>query len=117
MFRRSKKLCAILIVALAAVLLAAHMASACPTCKDGMDANDPEHAGMVQGYFYSILFMMAMPYTVFSAFALYMYREVKKARKRDAAAAQAKMSAGPGQSAPPMGTDRSQSEARELVQV
>jgi hypothetical protein len=74
------------LIALAAVLSAPVRASACPTCKDGMAANDPEHEHMVKGYFYSILFMMGMPYLLFTSFGLYMYWEVKKARARDAAA-------------------------------
>jgi hypothetical protein len=67
------------------VLLVANLASACPTCKDGVDANDPQHAGLVRGYFYSILLMMGMPFALISCFSLYMYREVLKARARDAA--------------------------------
>ena len=74
------------LIALAAVLSAPVRASACPTCKDGMAANDPEHEHMVKGYFYSILFMMGMPYLLLTSFGLYMYWEVKKARARDAAA-------------------------------
>jgi hypothetical protein len=50
-----------------------------------MAANDPEQEHMVKGYFYSILFMMGVPYTVFMCFAGYMYWEVKKARARKAA--------------------------------
>jgi hypothetical protein len=49
-----------------------------------MAANDPEHEHMVKGYFYSILFMMGMPYLLLSSFGLYMYLEVRKARARDA---------------------------------
>ena len=52
-----------------------------------MAANDPEHEHMVKGYFYSILFMMGMPYLLISSFGLYMYLEVRKARARDAAKA------------------------------
>lgn len=89
MLPRFSKSCAILIVALAVTLLAASFASACPTCKEGLDANDPEHAGMVQGYFYSILFMMSMPYILLSAFGFYMYQLVKKARRQKEAQAQA----------------------------
>jgi hypothetical protein len=51
-----------------------------------MAANDPEHEHMVKGYFYSILFMMGMPYLLLTSFGLYMYWEVKKARARNAAA-------------------------------
>jgi hypothetical protein len=75
------------LLALAAVLSAAHTVSACPTCGEAMAANDPENNHMVKGYTYSILFMMGMPYTVFMCFAGYMYWEVKKARARNAAAA------------------------------
>ena len=74
------------LIALAAVLSAPVRASACPTCKDGLASNDPEHEHMVKGYFYSILFMMGMPYLLLTSFGLYMYWEVKKARARDAAA-------------------------------
>src|SRR5215467_12463399 len=75
-----------LILAVAAIFVSAHKVSACPTCAEAVAANDPEHEHMVKGYFYSILFMMGMPYTVFMCFAFYLYREVKKARARDAAA-------------------------------
>src|SRR5215470_17326812 len=71
--------------ALAAVLSAPVRASACPTCKDGMAANDPEHAGMVKGYFYSILLMMFTPYIAITCFGLYMWRQVKLARAKKAA--------------------------------
>jgi hypothetical protein len=72
------------LVAVAAMFSAAHTVSACPTCSDAVAANDPEHEHMVKGYFYSILFMMGVPYTVFMCFAGYMYWEVKKARARNA---------------------------------
>jgi len=74
-------------IALAAPFAAPRVSIACPTCKDGMAANDPEHEHMVKGYFYSILFMMGMPYLLLSSFGLYMYLEVRKARARDAAKA------------------------------
>ena len=79
MVRRNRFRLAMVFFALAAVLLTAGIAAACPTCKDGMAANDPEHAHMVKGYFYSILFMMGMPYLLLTSFGLYMYREVRKA--------------------------------------
>jgi len=78
---------ACLVVALAALFAAPSSSVACPTCKDGMAANDPDHEHMVKGYFYSILFMMGMPYLLLSSFGLYMYLEVRKARARDAAKA------------------------------
>jgi hypothetical protein len=60
------------------------VASACPTCKDGVAANDPEHVGMVKGYFYSILLMMFTPYIAMTCFGLYMWRQVKLARAKKA---------------------------------
>ena len=61
-------------------------AGACPTCKDGM-AGDPAYSNMVNGYFWSILFMMSMPFLVFSGVAAYFYYEVCRARAREAAVA------------------------------
>jgi uncharacterized membrane protein len=78
----------LLLLALIVLSASASAAIACPTCKDGMAANDPEHEHMVKGYFYSILFMMGMPYLLITCFGVYMYREVRKARTRDAAKAQ-----------------------------
>ena len=117
MVRRHRFRLAMVFFALAAVLLTAGIASACPTCKDGVAANDPEHAHMVKGYFYSILFMMGMPYLLLTSFGLYMYREVRKARARDAAkpAAEAaqKKSLAPATAAAPV----SKVQERELVEV
>lgn len=59
-------------------------ASACPTCKDGM-AGDPAYSSMVNGYFWSIIFMMSMPFLVFGGVAGYFYYEVCRARARQAA--------------------------------
>ena len=67
-------------VVLLAICVLADVASACPTCKDGLSANDPHHANVVRGYFYSILLMMGMPFALIGCFSIYMYREVLKAR-------------------------------------
>jgi len=66
----------------------ADAALACPNCKDAM-AGDPAHSNMVIGYFWSILFMMSMPFLVFSVVAAYFYYEVRRARTRQAAEAAA----------------------------
>ena len=47
------------------------VASACPNCKDSLSQNDPGRTGMVQGYFWSILFMLAMPFTLTVAIGSY----------------------------------------------
>ncbi|HEY2761832.1 MAG TPA: hypothetical protein VGI75_13845 [Pirellulales bacterium] len=85
-FQACVRLAAPLLLTVAMVSSSAHTVSACPTCSDAVAANDPEHEHMVKGYFYSILFMMGMPYLLLTSFGLYMYWEVKKARARNAAA-------------------------------
>lgn len=62
------------------------VALACPTCKDGL-AQD--QTNMVQGYFWSILFMMSMPFLIFSSLCLYFYWLVRRARAQQAAAVKA----------------------------
>ena len=57
------------------------VAAACPTCKDGLAQNDPAGQSLVQGYFWSILFMMSMPFLIFSALGGYFYWEIRKARR------------------------------------
>ena len=58
----------------------ASVASACPTCKEAM-AGDPVHESMVRGYFYSIIFMMSMPFVIFTALSTYFFLEVRRARR------------------------------------
>lgn len=57
---------------------------ACPTCKDGM-AQDPARMNLVRGYFWSILFMMSMPFLIFSCLGLYFYREMRRFKVTNAA--------------------------------
>jgi heme/copper-type cytochrome/quinol oxidase subunit 2 len=73
----------IIVVVFAAVLLAAGIASACPTCKDSL-AHDPASANLVRGYAYSIIFMLSMPPLIFSGLSAYFYWEVRKAKAREA---------------------------------
>jgi hypothetical protein len=70
--------------ALALVFLGAAIAEACPNCKEALAANDPEQSGIVKGYFYSILFMMGMPFAFLGCFSIYMYRQVLRARAQRA---------------------------------
>jgi hypothetical protein len=54
-FARQWALCVIVLI------VAGQVATACPTCKESLSANDPQ---MMRGYFYSIMFMMAMPFSI-----------------------------------------------------
>ena len=64
-------------VALASLALV-ETASACPTC-----GNSIEHSGgnLAEGFFYSIVFMMSMPFVVFGGLALLCWLEIRKARR------------------------------------
>jgi hypothetical protein len=62
----------------AACLLAAADAWACPNCKDAVDTADPDGMNLARGYFYSILIMLAMPLTLVGSFGIYVWREMRR---------------------------------------
>ena len=77
--------------ALALILVAfclAGEALACPTCKDGLAESDPSTQAMAAGYFYSILFMMSMPFLIIGTFGSFAYLSVRRARQAEAEAAE-----------------------------
>ena len=73
----------ILAAALLMVAICAETSVGCPTCKDNLAA-DPAAANMIRGYFYSILFMVSMPFLILGGLSSYFYWEVRKARARRA---------------------------------
>ena len=72
------------VVGFAVVLAVSSCADACPTCKDAV-AEGPQHANLIRGYFWSILFMMSMPFIIFSSMAAFFYQQIRKARAAQAA--------------------------------
>jgi len=68
------------VVALAAVLLLETAAAACPSCKAAL-GDSVEGQKLVRGYFWSICFMMAMPFTLLGGMSGYMYWLVRNARR------------------------------------
>jgi hypothetical protein len=68
------------VIAMAAVLSVATIASACPSCKAAL-GDSPEGQRLVRGYFVSICFMMAMPFTLLGGMSGYMYWLVRSARR------------------------------------
>ena len=72
-------------LSLATALVVVHstVALACPSCKAGL--GEADQAGLVQGFFWSILFMMSMPFAIIGTFGTVMYRAVNKARAEQAA--------------------------------
>ena len=71
----------------AAVSLLAGDVSACPNCKDAVNTGDPDGLNLARGYFYSILLMLAMPFTLAGSFAAYVWREVRRQKASEAQAA------------------------------
>jgi hypothetical protein len=65
-------------LALALGLILGGDASACPNCKEAVDAQPHELGAMKNGYNYSVLFMMAMPFTLLGAGSLMIARAVKR---------------------------------------
>ena len=68
----------------AAALMVATDLWACPTCKDGIAGNDPISQATASGYFYSILFMMAMPFVIIGTFGSAAYLSIRRARELNA---------------------------------
>ena len=67
----------IVVVALALLLLLAGDALACPNCREAV-ANEASDAGrQASGYAWSILFMIAMPFTLLGAGTMMLVRAVR----------------------------------------
>ena len=65
-------------MALLLAILVADSVQACPTCKDSLSENNPE---LIQGYFWSIMFMMAMPFSILTGIGTYFYLLIRKNKK------------------------------------
>ncbi len=94
------------VLAVGLLVLAAGIAQACPNCKEALSANGGG-GDLVRGYFYSILFMMGMPFTILGAFSFSMYRAVKKAQAAPSiptATAADEATVGPTADTPPSGS-------------
>jgi hypothetical protein len=69
------------VLLIVAIVLICDTALGCPTCKDSLVNSDPDSANLVRGYFWSILFMMSMPFLILGSLASYFYYEICKARR------------------------------------
>lgn len=70
------------LLACAIGILLSTAAQACPTCKEAV-VEGAHQAGMIRGYFWSILFMMSMPFLIFGSLGAYFYLQVKRAQLAD----------------------------------
>ena len=64
-------------LALICTLLVACTAEACPTCKAAIAENGGH---LVRGYFWSIIFMMSMPFLIVAGLGSLFYMEVRRAQ-------------------------------------
>jgi hypothetical protein len=77
-----------LVLCLLVLVCLTSAASACPMCKTALGSQDVAQGDIVGAYMWSILFMLSMPFTILGAFSAYMYVQVRKARRMQAAAQQ-----------------------------
>jgi hypothetical protein len=68
---------------LAVVLGSASLAQACPSCQQAL-GSDAAQGDLARGMYYSILFMMAMPFAIVGTFAGFAYRAVQREKRRQA---------------------------------
>jgi hypothetical protein len=66
-------------VCLAVLFGGASVASACPSCQAALAGGNGD---LARGLYYSILFMMSMPFAIAGTFAGLMYRAVKREQRR-----------------------------------
>jgi hypothetical protein len=69
---------------LALIFMIASVAAACPTCKEGLAQNDPQGEAVAAGYYYSILFMMSMPFAILGTVGSLAYLSIRRARAQQA---------------------------------
>jgi hypothetical protein len=65
---------------MAAVILTAAIASACPTCGEGLMQADPHAQSIAAGFKYSILFMLSMPYICLGTLCSIAYYSIRRAK-------------------------------------
>jgi Na+-driven multidrug efflux pump len=75
---------ALIALAVVLVLMIASVAAACPTCKEGLAQNDPQGEAVAAGYYYSILFMMSMPFAILGTFGSLACLSIRRARAQQA---------------------------------
>ena len=67
-----------------AILLVTTDAWACPMCKAALGSQGRSHGDWVGGFFWSILFMLSMPFLILGGLSAYMYSLVRQARRNGA---------------------------------
>lgn len=52
---------------------------ACPSCKEGL--SNEHHDGLQEGFYWSILFMMSMPFLILGGLSTLFYLSIRKAKR------------------------------------
>jgi hypothetical protein len=84
----------LLLTAFCLLALGASPAWACPFCKEAL-ANSGG-GDLVSGFFYSILFMLSMPFLIITGMGTYMYVLVRRARAAREAGGEGTVAVEPG---------------------
>ena len=71
----------VVVMATVGLVLAGGEACGCPNCKDAVNTTDPDGLNLARGYFYSILLMLAMPFTLAGSFGCYVWREMRRQQR------------------------------------
>jgi hypothetical protein len=69
---------ALLLLSLVLTLGVTATATACPNCKEAVSAQPSEMAGMARGYNWSVLVMLAVPFTLLTTGTLMVVRAAKQ---------------------------------------
>ncbi|HEV3137647.1 MAG TPA: hypothetical protein VGZ26_07075 [Pirellulales bacterium] len=72
------------VLCLTALLGFSQVAEACPSCQRAL--SDGSQGNLAAGIYYSILFMMSMPFAIVGVFGGFAYRAVKREQRRVAEA-------------------------------
>ncbi len=72
----------VIALAVALVCLIASVAAACPNCKEAIGQNDQQGQALAAGFYYSILFMMAMPFAILGTFGGMAYLSIRRAARQ-----------------------------------
>ena len=80
------------VACLVVLLSMASVASACPSCQAAL-ANDSAQGDLARGIYYSIMFMLSMPFAIIGTFGCLAYRAVRREQRRVASEQQAQAAA------------------------
>jgi hypothetical protein len=73
-----RKLSSVLVMSAVFWLLSPVAVVACPNCKEAVSASEGQVANMASGYNWSVLFMLAVPFSMFGTGAFMVHRAVKR---------------------------------------